>query len=81
MARRMDTKRVPEEIRSLERPCPALWKYYVITAVLTGPALIITLPVFYFHYYTMRYRFDEEGIADVSPHSDHADSAVRAPMS
>lgn len=58
----MDTKRVPEEIRSLERPHPALWKYYVITAVLTGPAILITLPYLYFRYYSLRYRFDEEGI-------------------
>jgi len=47
---------------SLERPCPALWKYYVITAVLSGPGIIITLPYLYFRYYTLRYRFDEEGI-------------------
>src|SRR5688572_25443077 len=59
---RMDTKPVPQSIISLERPCPALWKYYVITAVLTGPAIIITLPFLYFRYCTLRYRFDEEGI-------------------
>lgn len=58
----MDAKPVPQQIVSLERPCPALWKYYVITAVLTGPAIIVTLPVLYFRYYTLRYRFDEEGI-------------------
>ena len=60
--RRMDTKRVPEEIRTLERPHPALWKYYVVTAVLSGPAVFITLPYLWFRYYTLRYRFDEEGI-------------------
>ena len=58
----MDTKPVPQPIHSLERPCPALWTYYVITAVLSGPAIIISLPYFYFRYYTLRYRFDEEGI-------------------
>jgi putative membrane protein len=58
----MDSKAIPPQIASLERPCRALWKYYVITAVLTGPALLITLPVLYFRYYTLRYRFDEEGI-------------------
>ena len=58
----MDTKPVPQPIRSLERPCPSLWKYYVITAVLTGPAIVITLPYLYFRYHTLRYRFDEEGI-------------------
>lgn len=58
----MDTKPAPQPILSLERPCPALWTYYVIAAVLTGPAIIFTLPYFYFRYYTLRYRFDEEGI-------------------
>jgi putative membrane protein len=58
----MDTTPVPQPIRSLERPCPALWKYYVITAVLSGPGIIITLPYLWFRYYTLRYRFDEEGI-------------------
>ena len=58
----MDTKPVPQSIASLERPCPALWKYYVITAVLSGPAILITLPYLFFRYHTLRYRFDEEGI-------------------
>ena len=58
----MDTKPVPQPLLSLERPCPALWNYYVITAVLSGPAIIITLPYLYFRYSTLRYRFDEEGI-------------------
>src|SRR6266576_5708783 len=61
-ARRMDTKTVSQQIMSLERPYPALWTYYVICSLLTGPALVITLPYLYFRYYTLRYRFDEEGI-------------------
>jgi uncharacterized protein len=62
LGQRMDTQPVPQSIIALERPCPALWKYYVITAVLTGPAIIITLPFYYFRYSTLRYRFDQEGI-------------------
>jgi putative membrane protein len=58
----METKPLPQPILSLERPCPALWKYYVITALFSGPAIIFTLPFFYFRYQTLRYRFDEEGI-------------------
>ena len=58
----MDTKPVPSQIVSLERPCPALWKYYVITAVLSGPAIFVTLPYLFFRYYTLRYRFEDEGI-------------------
>ncbi len=53
---------VPERIRALERPHPALWTYYVIRAVLTGPGLVVALPYLYFRYHTLRYRFDEEGI-------------------
>ena len=44
----MDTKPVPPLIASLERPCPALWKYYIITALFSGPAIIITLRIFGF---------------------------------
>lgn len=58
----MDTKPVPQQIMALERPCPALWKYYIITAVFSGPGIIIALPYLWFRYYTLRYRFDEEGI-------------------
>jgi putative membrane protein len=53
---------LPEKIRNLERPHPVLWTYYVICSVLTGPGLLFSLPYLYFRYYTLRYRFDEEGI-------------------
>ncbi|MGZ5567738.1 MAG: PH domain-containing protein [Limisphaerales bacterium] len=52
----------PTRIFQLERPHPALWKYYIIFAVLSGPLIIILFPYFYFRYHTLRYRFDEEGI-------------------
>lgn len=52
----------PTRIFKLERPDPALWKYYVISAIFTGPGLIFVLPYLYFRYHTLRYRFDEEGI-------------------
>ena len=47
---------------ALERPTRALWTYYVIRALLTGPGLVVMLPFLFFRYYTLRYRFDEEGI-------------------
>src|SRR5512144_2039485 len=53
---------VPDRIRALERPHPALSTYYIIRAVLTGPGLVVLLPYLYFRYHTLRYRFDEEGI-------------------
>jgi putative membrane protein len=50
------------KIKAMERPEPALWTYYIIRAVLSGPGLLIALPYLYFRYHTLRYRFDEEGI-------------------
>jgi uncharacterized membrane protein YdbT with pleckstrin-like domain len=58
----MDTKPVPPLIASLERPCSSLWTYYILVAVFTGPGLIVMLPYLWFRYYTLRYRFDQEGI-------------------
>ena len=43
-------------------PDPALWKYYIIRAILTGPGVVFALPYLYFRYHTLRYRFDGEGI-------------------
>jgi putative membrane protein len=50
------------DIFALERPDPALWKLYLIRSILSGPAIVITLPVLFFRYHTLRYRFDEEGV-------------------
>lgn len=58
----MNTDPVPENISRLERPHPALWTYYVIVSICTGPGLIASLPYLYFRYHTLRYRFDGEGI-------------------
>ncbi len=58
----MRTEPVPETIRSLERPHPALWTYYLLRAICTGPGVVAALPYLYFRYHTLRYRFDEEGI-------------------
>jgi membrane protein YdbS with pleckstrin-like domain len=58
----MDTKPVPLLIASLERPCSSLWNYYILVAIASGPAIIFMLPYLWFRYYTLRYRFDQEGI-------------------
>jgi uncharacterized membrane protein YdbT with pleckstrin-like domain len=49
-------------IFALERPGPALWKLYVIRAILSGPGIVFAFPYLYFRYHTLRYRFDDEGI-------------------
>src|SRR4051812_17895814 len=58
----MSTDPVPENILRLERPHPALWTYYVIISICTGPGIIASLPYLYFRYHTLRYSFDAEGI-------------------
>jgi len=49
-------------ILTIERPHPRLLTLYMIRAVLTGPGLIVLLPLLFFRYETMRFRFDAEGI-------------------
>jgi uncharacterized protein len=58
----MKSEPVPENILRLEHPHPALWTYYIITSICTGPGIIATLPYLYFRFHTLRYRFDAEGI-------------------
>ncbi len=58
----MNTEPVPPQIAALERPHRALWTYYIIRAVLSGPAIVASLPYLFFRYQTLRYRFDAEGI-------------------
>lgn len=53
---------LPEAIFALERPHPNLWKLYIIRAICSGPFAVILLPLFYFRYHTLQYRFDAEGI-------------------
>jgi membrane protein YdbS with pleckstrin-like domain len=51
-----------EQIMKLERPDPALWRLYIVRAILGLPAIFISLPYLFFRYHTLRYRFDAEGI-------------------
>ena len=50
------------QIFAIQRPHPRLMKLYLIRVILTAPAFPLTLPILYFRYHTMRYRFDDEGI-------------------
>lgn len=38
-------------------------KLYAIRAVLSGPAILIAVPLLYFRYHTLKYFFDEEGVS------------------
>jgi uncharacterized protein len=58
----MDPQTVPDHIAVINRPCPALMKYYILKALATTVTAPVTLMLFYFRFHTMRYRFDAEGI-------------------
>ena len=58
----MATQALPDNIAAINRPCPALMKYYVLKALATNIAAPFTLLLLYFRFHTMRYRFDAEGI-------------------
>lgn len=55
----MDTSR----IFAIERPHPRLFTHYMIQCFLVPPVSLLALPVLFFRYHTMKYRFDAEGIS------------------
>jgi len=50
-------------VHALERPDRSLLTQFVLTAILSGPFFPILILPLLFKYQTLRYRFDEEGIA------------------
>jgi putative membrane protein len=53
----------PFDPTKIERPAPALLKYYIITALLTGPLSVLVILPLLFKYETLRYKFDSEGMS------------------
>jgi putative membrane protein len=53
---------IPPSIASIEKPIDKLWTFYILKAIASNVAIFITLPLFYFRFHTMRYKFDEDGI-------------------
>jgi putative membrane protein len=53
----------PFDPASITRPQPALMTYYTITAAMTLIGFPIVILPLYFKYHTLRYRFDDKGIA------------------
>jgi uncharacterized protein len=49
--------------RPITRPDPALLRYYLLVCILTGPAYPIVIIPHLLKYWTLRYRFDDEGIS------------------
>jgi putative membrane protein len=52
-----------DRVLAIQRPAPALWRYYLLLALTAGPGYPFLLAYLYFRYHTLRYRFDEEGIS------------------
>jgi uncharacterized protein len=50
-------------IQAIERPDPALMKYYLLGAIVIPPLFPIVILPLYFRYHTMRYRFSDDGIS------------------
>lgn len=51
------------DVRTIERPDPALLKLYILRSLAAGPAIFIVLPVLFFRYQTLRYRFEDDGVS------------------
>lgn len=52
----------PQRVFAVTRPDPALLRLYIIYSVLSLVFLPVVLPALLIRYYTMRYRFDDEGV-------------------
>ena len=50
-------------IRAIERPDRALWKYYILASIPTGPLFPIFLFLGWVRFSTLRYTFTDEGIS------------------
>ncbi|MGD8863911.1 MAG: PH domain-containing protein [Myxococcales bacterium] len=57
-----DAMPLPDDISRLSRPHPSLMTLYVLRAILSGPLIVLVLPLLIFRYQTLRYRFDEQGV-------------------
>jgi putative membrane protein len=53
----------PDPLTGERRPRRALLSYYALLSILTGPAIVVVLPLRYFRYRTLRYVFDPDGVS------------------
>jgi putative membrane protein len=51
------------DVTQITRPAPVLMTYYVLCALVTGPACVVAIIPLWFRYVTLRYRFDDEGVS------------------
>lgn len=52
-----------DDLRAIERPERQLWTYYVLKSMLLGPLFPLLLAPLFLRFRTLRYRFDDEGVA------------------
>ena len=57
------TTTTDQEVLAVTRPHANLLKYYVLRSFLLGPLFPFLLVPLYLRYYSLRYRFDEEGVS------------------
>ena len=50
-------------ILALDRPDPKLWTYYALCCLVVLPLAPVLLPIHWFRYHSMRYRFTDEGVS------------------
>jgi putative membrane protein len=50
-------------LEGTRRPRKALLCYYLLQSVITGPGIIVLLPLRFFRFRTLRYRFDPDGVS------------------
>ncbi|MDK2972408.1 MAG: uncharacterized protein PWP23_2163 [Candidatus Sumerlaeota bacterium] len=53
----------PQRLYAIERPHPKLLTLYFLRSIILPPFTLLGLPMLYFRYHTMRYKFDDEGIS------------------
>jgi uncharacterized protein len=51
------------DARNLARPAPILLWYYVIISALSTVGFVFMMPLLYFRYHTLRFKFDDDGIS------------------
>lgn len=51
------------DARNLARPAPILLWYYVIISVMTTVGCFVLMPLLFFRYHTLRFKFDDDGIS------------------
>jgi uncharacterized protein len=51
------------DARNLDRPAPILLWYYVIISLLTTVGFVFMMPLLFFRYQTLHFKFDDDGIS------------------